>query len=310
MAAVLLAGSGAQAQPAWPSRPVRIVVPYQPGGSSDVLARLVQPHLAATLGQPVLVENRAGAGSQIGTETVVRSEADGYTLLLADTSLAVLPAVSERLGYDPQRDLVPVTQLARAPFLLAVRASLPASSMAEFAALGRARPEALSFGTGGLTGRLLAALLEDATGMRLTVVPYRGGSAIATDLAGGRLDSAPIAQASAAPLLAAGQVRLLAVMAPSRLAELPDVPTLREQGIDLVAEFWFGLLAPSRTPPAVVERLAAAGAAALRAQDVAARLAGLGIIAQADGPGDFAALVAADTARFGAIARARGIRDP
>ena len=308
LVAALLAGGPAWAQTGSPARPLRVVVPYAPGGSSDVLARLLQPHLSAALGQVVVVENRPGAGAQIGIEAVARSEPDGLTVLLTDNALAVLPAVSERLPYDTRADLAPVTQLGRAPYLLAVRADLPASALGAFIALGRVRPEALSVGAGGVTGQIVAALIEQAMGLRLTLVPYRGGAPAVADLAGGRLDAMPTLQGTIAAQLAAGQVRAIGVLASERLPSLPDLPTLREQGHDLVMELWQGLLVPARTPPGLVARLAAAGAAAVRSPEIAGRLEALGIMPQAQGPVAFGALIAAETARYAAIAQARGIR--
>jgi tripartite-type tricarboxylate transporter receptor subunit TctC len=284
-------------------------VPFAPGGSSDVLARLIQPGLGAALGQPVIVENRSGAGSMLGTEYVARSPADGYTLLLADLPYAIVPALHARMPYDVEKDLVPVVMVGAAPLLIFGHPSLPARNAAEFAALAKARPGHYTYGSGGVgaASHMMGELFQIATGTQLTHVPYRGGGPAIMDLTAGNLNTVFVTVASAAPQLASGQVTALGVMAAERMRSHPTIPTFREQGIDLVAEHWWGLLAPARTPDAVIQRIAAATPAVLGTPEMAPRLDALAVIPRSDGPAAFAERIREDLRRYGDIARSRGI---
>ncbi|NMJ43491.1 tripartite tricarboxylate transporter substrate binding protein [Roseomonas sp. JC162] len=299
----------ALAQSDWPNKAIRLVVPFAPGGSSDVLARLIQPGLGAALGQPVVVENRSGAGSMLGTEVVARSPADGYTLLFADLPYAIVPALQARMPYDVEKDLVPVVMVGAAPLLIFGHRSLPARNAAEFAALAKARPGHYTFGSGGVgaASHMMGELFQIATGTQLTHVPYRGGGPAIQDLAAGNLNTVFVTVASAAPQLSSGQITGLGVMSAERMRSHPDIPTFREQGIDLVAEHWWGLLAPARTPDRIIERIAAAMPAVLAAPDMAPRLEALAVIPRSDGPAAFGARIRQDVARYGEIARTRGI---
>jgi tripartite-type tricarboxylate transporter receptor subunit TctC len=295
---------------AWPTRPIRIVVPYAPGGSSDVLARLVAPRLQATLGQPVVIDNRPGAGSLIGAEHVARSAPDGYTLLLADTPHAILPAVMERLPFDALADFAPVSLLGVAPMLLFAHPALPARDAAEFVALARAAPDCVAVASAGngTSSHLTLERFRRLAGVRLIHVPYRGAGPALADLAAGQVQAAFGTVASAAPLLQNGAARVLGVAAESRLPELPQAPTLRESGVDLVVTSWFGVLAPSALPAGVLARLAPAVAEAAGAPGLAPRFAQLNVTPRADGPTAFAALLREEVARWGEVARAAGVR--
>ena len=299
----------ALAQADWPNRPIRVVVPFAPGGSSDVLARLIQPGLGAALGQSVIVENRSGAGSMLGTEYVARSPADGYTLLLADLPYAIVPALQARMPYDVEKDLMPVVMVGAAPLLIFGNPSLPARNAAEFAALAKARPGHYTFGSGGVgaASHMMGELFQIATGTQITHVPYRGGGPAIQDLAAGNLNTVFVTVASAAPQLASGQINGLGVMATERMRSHPNIPTFREQGIDLVAEHWWGLLAPARTPDAIVAKIAAAMPGVLAAPGMAERLDALAVIPRSDGPAAFGQRIRQDVARYGEIARSRGI---
>ncbi|MBR0650592.1 tripartite tricarboxylate transporter substrate binding protein [Roseomonas terrae] len=299
----------ALAQADWPNRPIRLIVPFAPGGSSDVLARLIQPGLGAALGQSVIVENRSGAGSMLGTEFVARSPADGYTLLLADLPYAIVPALQARMPYDVEKDLIPVVMVGAAPLLIFGHPSLPARNAAEFAALAKARPGHYTFGSGGVgaASHMMGELFQAATGTQITHVPYRGGGPAIQDLAAGNLNTVFVTVASAAPQLSSGQITGLGVMAAERMRSHPNIPTFREQGIDLVAEHWWGLLAPARTPDAVVQKIAAAMPAVLAAPGMAERLDALAVIPRSDGPEAFGQRIREDVARYGEIARSRGI---
>ena len=312
--AVLGAAGASLAAPAiaqqdWPNRAIRLIVPFAPGGSSDVLARLIQPGLGAALGQSVVVENRSGAGSMLGTEAVARSAPDGYTLLLADLPYAIVPSLQSRMPYDVEKDLVPVVMVGAAPLLIFGHPSLPARNAAEFAALAKARPNHYTYGSGGVgaASHMMGELFQIATGTQLTHVPYRGGGPAIQDLAAGNLNTVFVTVASAAPQLASGQITGLGVMSAERMRSHPTIPTFREQGIDLVAEHWWGLLAPARTPDAIVQKIAAAMPGVLAAPGMAERLDALAVIPRSDGPEAFGQRIRQDIARYGEIARSRGI---
>ncbi len=300
----------AVAQESWPARPIRIIVPFAPGGSSDVLGRLIQPGMQAALGQPVVVENRAGAGSMLGAEHTARAPADGYTLLLADLPFAVLPAIQDRVPYHPLDDFERVSLIGVAPLMMFGANNVQARSVQEFVALARARPDVMNYGSGGVgaASHLSGELFQRVTNTRLTHVPYRGGGPAMQDLAAGNVNAVFVTLASALPQVQAGQVRALGVMGTERLTALPDVPTFREAGFDLVAEHWWGLMAPARTPRAVVDRIAATLAQVMASAEMAPRLAALAVLPRATGPAAFDVLVRADLLRMAEIARAQNIR--
>jgi tripartite-type tricarboxylate transporter receptor subunit TctC len=300
----------ALAQEAWPARPLRIVVPFAPGGSSDTLGRLIQPGLQAALGQPVIVENRAGAGSMLGAEFVARAAPDGYTVLLADLPFAIFPALQERLSFDPVADFAAISLIGVAPLMMFVARDFAARNAAEFAALARAQPEVLNYGSGGVgaSSHLSGELFQRATGTRLTHIPYRGGGPAMQDLAAGNVNSVFVTLASAFPQMQAGQVRAMGVMGSERLAVLPDVATMHEQGIDLINEHWWGLLGPARMPPAAIARLAEALRGVMAAPEIMPRMDALAVLPRATGPAPLEALVRSDLARISELVRAQNIR--
>jgi tripartite-type tricarboxylate transporter receptor subunit TctC len=305
-----LLAAPALAQEAWPSRALRIVVPFAPAGSSDVLGRLIQPGLQAALGQPVIVENRAGAGSMLGSEYVARAPADGYTVLLADLPFTNFPALQERVPFDPIADFTAVSLIGAAPLMMFGANNVPATDAAEFAGLARARPDALNYGSGGVgaASHLSGELFQRETGTRLTHIPYRGGGPAMQDLAAGNVNAVFVTLASALPQVQAGQVRPLGVMGSERLAVLPHVATMREQGIDLLHEHWWGLLAPARTPVVAVTRLAEALRGVMAAPELAPRMDALAVLPRATGPDAFATLVRSDLARMVELVRTQNIR--
>ncbi len=307
LAPLLLPGF-ARAQ-SWPDKPLRVIVPYAPGGSSDVLARLLQPGLQQLLGQPIVIDNRPGAGSMLGTEAAARSAPDGFSFLLADMPHTIVPAVQQRLPYDPVADFAPVTVLGVAAFLLFAHPSVPAADAVQLAALARAQPDRLAFSSGGngSASHLMGELFQREAGVRLTHVPYRGAGPAMQDLAAGQVQLSFTTLATAAPLLQSGQVKALGAMSAARLPTLPGVATMQEQGLPLVVEHWWGLLAPARTPEAVVQRFAAVLAELLRQPDLAPRLAQLGVTPQAEGPAAFATRITTDLARWQRVVRDAGI---
>lgn len=249
------AASAARAQ-AWPVRPVRLIVPFPPGGNADQIGRWVAERMTAAIGQSVVVENRAGAGGTIGATAVAQAQGDGYTLLLGATALVAITHHLRRIPYDPQADLVPVCSVSGAYSLVAARKDLPAADMAELFALARREPGRLSFGSAGLatSTHLSGEIVHAAAGVRIVHVPYKGSAEALADLVGGRIDL--IYDPVALPQVKAGNVKALAVTSDVRHPELPDVRTLREQGIATPRGTWFGVFAPKGTPPEVVERVA------------------------------------------------------
>jgi tripartite-type tricarboxylate transporter receptor subunit TctC len=256
--APLAASNSAFGEAAWPDHVIRIVVPFAAGSFTDVAARLLATELSQQLGQPVIVENRGGAGSVTGTTTVVRSPPDGYTLLLTDTSLATSPGLFPNLPYDPMRDLVQISQIAVSPSILLVRPSLGPRSLKDLIALAKQKPGALTFGSGGpgSSAHLGMELLLDVAGIKAQHIPFRGVAAAITDVMGGRVDMVIASLASGVAQVRGGTLLGLAVSGQQRSPLLPDVPTFTEAGLpayDMM--YWFGLAAPAGTPPEVVARL-------------------------------------------------------
>ncbi|MFN7307370.1 MAG: Bug family tripartite tricarboxylate transporter substrate binding protein [Alphaproteobacteria bacterium] len=310
LAAPLLAlPAVAQAQTPWPQRPVRLVVPYAAGGPSDIIARLLVPGWQAALGQPVVVDNRPGAGAMLGTEAVARAN-DGHTFLIADGPHTIIPAVQERVPYDAVADFVPITMLGAVTMILLVNANHPARSARDLVEAGRAQAEAVSFGSSGVGSltHLLPEWLGQLTGARFANVPYRGAGPALQDVAAGQITAMFSSLVGSDAVLRGGQVRVIGVAAESRMAELPDVPTLREQGIPIIADNWWGLLAPAATPPAVRQRLADVTLDLLRQDAIGTRLRAIGLEPREGGPEPFARVLAADFRRWAEVARAANIR--
>jgi tripartite-type tricarboxylate transporter receptor subunit TctC len=306
--ALLVVALAADAQP-YPSRPVRIIVSNAPAGMPDITARLVAAKLAEGLGQQVIVENRAGAGSTIGTAAVVKAPPDGYTLLVVIDSHAKNPHLFKNLEYDTVNDLAPVSLLVRGPLILVVHPGVPARTVKEFVQLARARPGAINFATvgPGSPARLLMELLKVEARIDVTNVPYKGAGLALSDLVGGHADAMFPTITSAAAHLKSGRLRGIAVTSDQRSPTLPDVPTMRDVYPNFVAESWAGLLAPARTPPEIVARLNAEVAKALALPDLKAKLAELGIEPAAGPSGDFDKLIRAEIERWGTVIRAQKI---
>jgi tripartite-type tricarboxylate transporter receptor subunit TctC len=296
---------------AWPTRPIRWIVPYAPGGGSDFLARTVAQAMQGPLGQTVLVENRPGGATVIATEAVARAAPDGYTVLSADmTALVINPAGFRRLPYHPINDLKPVGTTATFNFVLAVTPGLAARNVAELVALARAQPGRLNFASPGIgsPSHLATERFARNLGLNLTHVPYRGGAPAVTDLVAGTADAMFIDYASGAPHFEAGRVRPLAATAPTRMALLPNLETLAEAGFpgnDIYS--WQGLVAPGGTPDAVVSRLSQAVRAAVSDPGVAERLRGIGLTPMPGDSAAFAALIQSETAIWGTLIRDLGL---
>src|SRR5579859_3706184 len=296
----------------WPNRPVRFLVPFAAGaGINDIMARLVGQHLGAGLGQPVLIENRAGAGGIAGTEAAAKAAPDGYTFLMTNVSLITSAYLYSHLSYDPQKDLVPVTLVATSPLLLVVNPAVPAKSVQEFVAYAKANPGKLNFGSGGVgsTPHLSAELFKSAAGFDAVHVPYKGGAPALNDLIGGQISFMIENMPGTMPFVKSGKLRALAITSPQRSPLEPSLPTMAESGVpgyEVVG--WQGLFAVAGTPREIVARLQAEVAKVLRLAEVRERLAGLGADGVGSTPQEFAAFVRAENARWSKVIREKGIR--
>jgi tripartite-type tricarboxylate transporter receptor subunit TctC len=299
------------AQPgAWPSRPARIIVAFPPGGSIDTVARLTGQRLADALGQPFVVDNRAGAAGIIGTDAVVRAAPDGHTLLMGSASaISSAPSVYAKLPYDPLRDLAPVALVANQPNVLIVHPSVPARTLKEFIALARSRPGTLNYGSSGIgaTQHMSAELFAMMTGTQIVHVPYKGGAPAMADLLGGQIDFMFDTAPSSVPMVKAGKVRGLAVTSRERSKVFPELPTMDESGLKgYELRGWIGLLAPAATPREVVLRINAEVHKMLSG-DLRARLFELGLDVAGGSPESFGAFIKADIARYASIVKAARI---
>ena len=298
------------AQADYPARPVRVIVPSPPGGGTDILARVLAQHLSKALGQPFVVENKPGAGNMIGIESVARSPGDGYTLLVTASTLALNSVLYKKVPYDPVRDFAPITLAATAPNVLVVNPALPAKSLAEFVALAKAKPGALSYGTPGIgtSPHLSMELLKSMAGIDLQHVPYRGTAAAVTDVIGGQIAATFANALTAKPHVDSGRVRALAVSGPSRVEAFPTVPTVAEAGVPgYEAMQWYGMVAPAGTPPQIIARLHAEAAKALQSSEMKEKLALDGAQPVGSTPAEFAALIRRELDKWTRVVRAAGI---
>lgn len=292
---------------AWPQRPIRLLVPYGPGGSSDVVARAVAVEMSRDLGQQVIVENKGGGQGSIATVEAARARPDGYTLILGHVgTLAVNPTMMPNLSYDPRRDFAPIILLAKLPMVFAVGAKVPAATLPEFVALARAKPGVLNYGSAGngSAGHLAFEMLKTAAAVDVVHVPYKGTGAQVTDLLAGNIDAAAAGIPGLLPHAQAGKIKIVAVGSAQRLPILPDVPTVAEQGYPgFESSQWFGLLAPAGTPQEAISRLQAAAQRALRTDAVRQRLAHDAAEPSGAGPAEFAAFIDAEERRWSQVVK-------
>lgn len=296
----------------WPSKSVRIVVPFSPGGIADNSARAITEKLGARLGQPVVVENKPGAAGNIGAEMVAKSPADGYTLLLGyDGTIVINPHVYAKTGFDVLRDFAPVTKLGDAGVLVVAHPSVPVKDLKELIAAAKAKPGSFSYGSAGTgsSAHLACEMLSQRTGAGLVHVPYKGGGQAIADTVGGQIPLTCTAVAGAIQFMKSGRLKGLGLSSAKRAGSAPEVPTFIESGLPgFVVDSWVGVLAPAKTPRAVVERLQAEIAAVLQAPDVRERYAVLGIEPVGNKPDEYAAQVRADLERWGPVVKQAGIR--
>ena len=308
IAALAALGSPSAAQP-FPSKPVRIIVPYTPGSPNDVLARLLAQQLQAKLGQAVVIDNKPGGGTTIGSKAAAAAPPDGYTLLFSSSALVIEPILTKQIEYDPQKDFAPIAFIARTSMLLTINAQVPANSVEEFVAYAKANPGTLSLGFAqGTVSQLIAEYFNRLHKLDITSVPYRGGALVIPDMLGGRIHMYWPSPATVLPLIREGKIKALASSSPERNPDLPDVPTLKELGLDeLSLEFWAGVWAPAGTPADIVEKLNSAINAALQSPEMVASMQKLGFEYRIGSSRDFADFVATEIPRWTAVVKASGV---
>ncbi|MEP9379975.1 tripartite tricarboxylate transporter substrate binding protein [Aquabacter sp. CN5-332] len=306
LSAGLLLSGAAMAQE-YPTRPIKLIVPFAPGGGADAVARIVAQRVSEPLGQPVVVENRTGAAAIIGTLAVAKAEPDGYTLLLGQSGpISINPAVYKDLKYDPIKDFAPITRLTNYPYIMVTNNDFPAKNVQELVAQAKAKPGAVTYGSYGIGGanHLVALMFEKAAGIKMLHVPYRGTAPAVTDLIGGQLNLVFSDPFSALPNVRSGKLRALAVTGKDRSPVAPEVPTVAESGypgFDAVG--WHGILAPAGTSPAIVNKLNAAIVKVLADPETKALLAAQATEAVGDTPQQFETFIKDDIAKWSAIAK-------
>jgi tripartite-type tricarboxylate transporter receptor subunit TctC len=310
VAVAIFGGASPAGAAEYPERPITLVVPYEAGGGNDVIARLVAAKMSTGLGKPIVVENRGGAGSTIGTRYVAKAKPDGYTILIATSALAINPSLYPDAGYDPKKDFAPVGLIATSANLVLVRASLPVHSMAELIALAKKEPGKLNFastGTGTST-HLAAELFAAMAGVKITAIPYKGVAPAVTDLLGEHVDLMFCPSASVVGLVREQKLRALAVTSAKRSPLFPDLPTVAETGLSCyAAELHYGIVAPAGTPPAVIAKLNAALNGALADAEVQKRLSVDGAQTLPGTPQAYAADIAAEQTKWSAILKQSGV---
>jgi tripartite-type tricarboxylate transporter receptor subunit TctC len=296
----------------WPSRPIRVIVPFAPGGATDVPARLLAPKLQEALGQPIVVENRTGAGGIIGIQAAVTSAPDGYTLLMAtNAELVMHPYIYAKLPYDPAKDLTPVSIMIESPLVLLTASSSPFNSVADFIAAAKAKSDTLTYSTAGTgsTSHVLTEMVAQQLGISLVHVPYKGGAPASAAIASGEVNVGLLNLGSAIGLIRGGKTRALAITSASRDPDFPAVPTIAESGAPGFADgIWIGMAAPAGVSRPIVERLSAEVAKALQLPDVRARIAQLGAREVGTTPDEAAARIKREAPRYAAAIKKANIR--
>ena len=309
LALLLLINAPALAQESYPSRLVEVVVPFAPGGGTDIIARVIAERLSESLRQRFLIINRPGAATNIGTAAVVNAPPDGHTLLMTSISLAANPSLYSKLPFDPQKDLAPIALIGNTASILVVNPSLPVNSASQLIAYLKAHPGEVNYASYGAGSgpHLAAGLFQDITGTRIQHVPYGGGSPATIAVLRGEVQMLLAGILAVGPLVQSGGLKPLGIAAASRTPALPDLPTFREQGIDYLNGTWFGLLAPAKTPMAIIEKLNREVNAALRSNAVRTRLAEQGADVVGGSPEDFAKFLRDETERLSAVIKRANI---
>jgi tripartite-type tricarboxylate transporter receptor subunit TctC len=303
--------TGAFAQQAFPNKPIRFIVPYPPGGGTDIVARLLATKLGARLGQPVLVDNKPGASTIIGTEMLAKAAPDGYTLGLITDSHAINPVFFPKLPYDSAKDFEPVSQLVFVPLVLVAHPSLKVKTVSELIAAAKLKPGRINYASigNGSPHQISMEWLKSMAGISMTHIPYKGVAPALTDLVAGQVDVMFTGTSSASPYVKAGKLNALAVSGPRRQATFPDTPSVAEQGLP---EFdfmtWYGVVLPAGTPPAIVQRMNREIADALDQPDVKERLTALGVVGAPSSPAEFGAFIKSESQKLGRIVATTGVK--
>ena len=313
IAAMLFVGSAStiQAADTYPNKPVRLIVPFGPGGGTDLIARTLSPRLTEALGQSVVVDNRAGASANLGAGLVAKAAPDGYTLLLANANYTINPSLFRTLPFDPVREFAPVAHIANAANALAVHPSIPARNVKELIAFARAHPGALNFASpgNGTSSHLAGELFRQMAKIDVTHIPYKGATPAVTDLIAGQVSFTIVSTLSVLPYAKQGRLRMLAVTTAKRASALPDLPTMAEAGLPgFEVANWFGVIATGGTPRPVVDRLHAEITRIVRVPDVAEKLAAQGADPAGGSPDDFARFIDAEIRKWAAVVRGAGIQ--
>ncbi len=297
---------------AYPTKPVRLIIPWPAGGGTDIVARIIVQRVSENIGQPFVIDNRAGASGIIGTELAARAAADGYTLLMGNTATnATNASVYRKLSYDPIRDFTPVSLAASSPYIVSVNPAVPAKSVKELVALAKAKPGQLNFGSGGSGSapHLAGALFNHLAGINVVHVPYKGGAAHTPALVAGEIQMTLTNPPEVMPFIKTGKLRALAVTSPQRWATMPDLPTVAEAGLPgYEFTIWWGVLAPANTRPAIVQTLYTHTRKAVQAPDIKEKLNVQGVDGVGSSPEEFAALIAREVAKWKTVAKDAGIQ--
>lgn len=307
----IFAGHAVAADAPYPIKPVRMILPFPPGGPTDILGRVVGNKLTEHLGQPVVIENRPGAGGNVGTEYASKQAPDGYTIALISPALAISPSLYKKLGYDPAKDFAPVALVAQIPNVLLIHPSVPAKTLKEFVQLARTNPGKLNFGSGGLgTGQHLAGeTLNVLEKIKMVHVPYKGSNQAMLGMIGGQIDMIVIGTPPAVPQVQAGRVRALAVLAAERVPELRDVPSAKEAGFPgFQVLSWYGIVAPAGTPREIVARLNAELTKIMKSPDGRERITGVGFEPMTSTSEHFVDFLQSEMARYAKVIKASGIQ--
>jgi len=304
-----ITASNAMAQ-AYPNKPIKLIVPFAPGGFTDVVARILGQKLSISLGQPFVIENKAGAGSTIGTDFVAKAAPDGYTLVMVSTTHVISPAIYAKLPYDPIKSFTPVSKLVDSAYVLMVNPKVPVNSVADYIALAKAQPDKIHYASSGngSSQHLMGGMFASMTGTKLIHVPYKGSSGAASDLVAGIVESSFAGVPNAMAQVPAGRLKALAVTTAKRIPQLPDVPTMQEAGVPgYEASVWLGLLAPVGTPKEIVARLNAEIAKVMNSPETKKELYAAGVESDISSPEALGALMNREMERWGKVIKDAGI---
>ncbi len=295
----------------YPNKQLRLILPFPPGGPTDILGRAIGQKLSEQIGHPVVIDNRPGAGGNLGVEVASKSPPDGYTIVLSSPLIAISPSLYAKLNYDPIKDLAPISLVATIQNLMIVHPSVPAKTLKEFIQLARSNPNKLNFGSGGVgtTTHLASEMLKNIANIKMVHVPFKGTGQAMVGLMGGQVDMLVIAVPPTIPQIQAGKIRPLAVLSDRRATALPDVPTAKEAGIDnYEVPIWYGILAPAGTPAGIVATLNQELTKALTSADLRKRLAAVDVEPMTSTPEQFAAFIKSETVRYAKVVKASGAK--